>query len=130
MRSVSFFQFNQVLIYNLLILNLRSCFVLLFYWFIDYVYYPFKGIVSVMSIDTPYKDGIARFTMVPLKPKSDQKCGRLILLSKKRIYHCKSAIVILTLSLEIKLTNIVSWNIKMTNYSNLAFVSIQIAISS
>ncbi len=68
MRSVSFFQFNQVLIYNLLILNLRSCFVLLFYWFIDYVYYPFKGIVSVMSIDTPYKDGIARFTMVPLKP--------------------------------------------------------------
>ena len=35
-----------------------------------------KGTVSVISSDSSCKDDDARFTTVPLKPFSDQKCGR------------------------------------------------------
>ena len=35
-------------------------------------FFIFKGTVSVISSDPPWKDGNARFTTVPLKPKSDQ----------------------------------------------------------
>ena len=34
-------------------------------------YFHFKGTVSVVSSDPPCKDGNARFTTVPLTPKSD-----------------------------------------------------------
>ena len=34
------------------------------------------GTVSVISSDPQCKDGIAHFTMIPLKPELDQKCGR------------------------------------------------------
>ena len=34
-----------------------------------------KGTVSVILSRTPGKDGNARFTTEPMKPKSDQKCG-------------------------------------------------------
>jgi len=35
-----------------------------------------KGTVSVISSDPPCKDGNARYTTVPLKALSDDKCGR------------------------------------------------------
>ena len=36
----------------------------------------YKGHVSVISSNTPYKYNNARFKTVPLKPINDQLCGR------------------------------------------------------
>ena len=53
-------------------------------------FFIFKGTVSVISSDPPWKDGNARFTTVPLKPKSDQKCGRYrCFFCLKSVYFCK-----------------------------------------
>ena len=48
----------------------------------------FKGTVSVISIDRrpPFKDDNARNTTVPLKSKSDQKCGRYRRLYDKKVF--------------------------------------------
>ena len=40
----------------------------------------YKGIVSIISNDSPGKDGIARFTTIPLKALSDQVSSRYPLL--------------------------------------------------
>ena len=42
----------------------------------------FTRIVSVISSDPPCKDGNARFTLVPWRPLSDQKCGRYCCFSR------------------------------------------------
>ena len=36
----------------------------------------FKGTVSIISSDPPFKDGYGRFTTVSLKPWSNKKCER------------------------------------------------------
>ena len=38
-------------------------------------YLYLNGSVSVISSEPPCKDGNARFTTIPLKSLSDQKCG-------------------------------------------------------
>ena len=35
-----------------------------------------KGSLSIILSDPPYEDGNTLFTKVPLKPLSDQQCGR------------------------------------------------------
>ena len=34
---------------------------------------PFKGTVSVISINVPFKEGRSRFTTVPFKPVTDHR---------------------------------------------------------
>ena len=46
---------------------------------------PFKGTVSVISDDPPYKDGNVRFTTVPLKYQSNYKCENTVGFDSKKL---------------------------------------------
>ena len=51
-----------------------------------YTFYSFKGTLIVVLSDPPCKDGNARFTTVPLKPLSDQRCGSIVVFLDLKVF--------------------------------------------
>ena len=57
-----------------------------------------KIMVSVILIDSPCKDGNPLVTKLPLKPYSDQKCGKTILFLTRRVFTYVSFTILLLIN--------------------------------
>ena len=57
-----------------------------------------KIMVSVILIDGPCKDGNPLVTKLPLKPYSDQKCGKTILFLTQRVFTYVSFTILLLIN--------------------------------